>query len=356
MTNTYIEQSKELSVKEIILGIKKYVIEIIKNWLIVVIVTIFISGYMSYKALVSPVTYRADLTFMVNEDEGGLGAGSAAVGILGSLGIGSTEYNLDKILQLSRSFRIISDAFFVKANINGVEDFYANHLIRCQFKEGSSDYNFKFTHSDINKFSIAELSMLKRLFQMVSGGEDNASTGLLITSYEKLSGIMKMSLTTKDENVSIFFLRTVYERLGDFYVKKSIEKQKFTYEVILSKADSLKQLLGNRESARANFDDRNRGLISETSKVPAQRLTRDLGMLSIMYNEAIRNAEVADFAIKSKIPFVQSIDIPISPLKPKKASIFKNIFIGFIIGFLLSSSFIIIKKIIKDALNENENI
>ena len=353
MTDTQIEPSKELSIKDIILGFKKYFTEIIKNWIIVFLVTIPLVSYKLYKATQTPNTFKANLTFMVNEDEGGLGAGSGAVGILGSLGIGATEYNLDKILHLSKSFRIITDALFVKATVNGLEDFYANHLIRSQFKEGSPEYNFSFKHSDISKLNTSELQMLKSLYQMISGAEDSGSATLLVVSYEKLSGIMKMSLTLKNEELAISFLCTIYQRLGEFYVNKSIEKQKFTYEVILGKADSLKKQLSYRESARATFDDRNRGMFMETSMLPAQRMTRDMGMLSVMYSEAVKNAEVADFAIKSKIPFIQSIDIPIRPLKVQKVSYFFSAFLAIVIGLVISVGFIISRKIILDALSEN---
>lgn len=345
----YIEQSKELNIKDTILLIRKYSNELIKSWKLVLLVTLPFLFYMLYKAYKQPVTYKSTLTFMVNEDEGGLGAGSVASGILGSLGIGATEYNLDKILQLSKSFRIISESLFIKETIDGVDDLLANHFIRIQFNNIPQDRDFRFTHSDISKFNAKELNMLKRLYHSLSGSDDGAP-GILNNSYEKLSGIMKMTLVTQSEELSIKFIRVIFERLGDFYVKKSIEKQKFTYEVILDKADSLKNLLKNKEISRANFDDRNRGLISETSKVPAIRLSRDLGMLNIMYNEAIKNAEVADFAIKSRVPFVQSIDIPLPPLKPIKPSFVKNITIGLSIGIIISIILVVIRKIIRDAI------
>jgi uncharacterized protein involved in exopolysaccharide biosynthesis len=73
-------------------------------------------------------------------------------------------------------------------------------------------------------------------------------------------------------------------------------------------------------------------------------------MLAIMYSEAIKNAEVADFAMKSKVPFVQSIDIPFSPLTPTRPSLLLNLVIGTSIGLFISIIFISIRKLLRDSL------
>lgn len=352
-------QEEEITVKDLILALKKYLLEIIKNWKWLLVFMLPIMGYMGYKAYSTPITYKATLTFMVNEDEGGLGAASAAAGILGSLGLsGGNDYNLDKILELAKSFRIISESILRKSTIDGKEDYYANHIIRIQNlqKEWMKDKdlnNFSgFSHSDITKFTLVELKALKSIYTKMVGSEENKGATLFATNQDKLSGIMSLTMTSRNEELSINLIKEIYDNLGTFYVLKSIEKQKFTYEVIISKADSLKRLLTGKEVSRARFDDQNRGLISEQSKVPAQRLSRDLSMLNIMYSESIKNAEVADFAIKSKVPFVQSIDIPIRPLKPIKVSLLKQLIIAAMGGFILGTVFIIGRRIILDSFNE----
>jgi hypothetical protein len=319
---------------------------------------LIVTSYMMYDAFSTITLYSSNLTFMVNEDEGGLGAGGVAAGILGSLGIGGEQtYNLDKILELARSNRIISESLLEKTEIDGKMDYYANHLINY-FQMPQKDWKkdtmlnkgFQFTRSDLRIFNRKELSALKSLHMKLVGGNRNG--GILTTSYSKASSIMQMNLVSPNEELSIKLLINIFDKLGKFYVTKTIEKQKYTYEVIINKADSIKNLLNGREYSKANFEDSNRGLISEVSKIPTHRLGRDVGMLSIMYNEAIKNAEVADFTIKSRVPFVQLIDEPFPPLKPIKPSKITNLLMGLIIGIIIGSMLIILRKIYNDALKK----
>jgi hypothetical protein len=352
---------QEITLQEIISKFVEYVKEVSRNWKKVLLLTIVFSAYWGYNAYKTPITYIAELTFMVNEDEGGFGGAGAASSILGSLGLGAgQEYNLDKILELSKSSRIINESLLNYGEVDGNKDLFINHFIRVYnlsdgewSKDKCLGNSFRFSQVEFDKLNSCELKALKIIYKKIIG-DNKGAIGLLKAVSNRNSSIMEMQLTTKSEDLSIKFLNEIYLNLGNFYVKKSIEKQKFTYEVIINKADSLKRLLSNKESSKAKFDDSNRGLISEYSRVPSQRLVRDVSMLNIMYAEAIKNAEVADFAIKSKVPFIQSIDIPFAPLTPNKASLISSLIIGSIIGFIIGTLLVVINKVVEKALSKNK--
>ena len=222
-------------------------------------------------------------------------------------------------------------------------------MCNIDWKKDTALHNgFFFKHTKIDSFSRKELSAIKSIYGRIVGTE--LVLPLYSTSSSKQTSIMKLTLNTVSEELCVRFLKTIYDRLNIFYVSKSIEKQKYTYEVVVAKADSIKRLLYGREYAKANYSDTHRGLVMETQQVPTQRLTRDVNMLSIMYAEAIKNAEVADFSLKNKVPFVQAIDIPMFPLKPEKTEKIKSLFIGIAIGMFIGILFIIVRRIIKDSL------
>ena len=102
-----------ITVKEVILQIQEYYREVIKHWLIVLAFVIPLVFFMFYRAYIMPLTYKAELTFMVDEDEGGGGIGGIG-GILGNFGLstGASDYNLNKILFLSRTRKIIQESLF----------------------------------------------------------------------------------------------------------------------------------------------------------------------------------------------------------------------------------------------------
>ena len=352
--NNQNQQEDEITLKDLIAKIKEYSAEVIKNWKILLLFIVPVTAFMLYKALTTPITYTSTLTFMVNENEGGMGAGAAA-GILGMLGGSGEKNNLDKILELSKSQRILNEALLTKVTINGKNDYYANHIISAydmcntDWKKDTALQNgFFFERTKIDSFSRKELSAIKSIYGKIVGTELVAP--LYSTSSSKQTSIMKLTLNTVSEELCVRFLKTIYDRLNIFYVSKSIEKQKYTYEVVVAKADSIKRLLYGREYAKANYSDTHRGLVMETQQVPTQRLARDVNMLSIMYAEAIKNAEVADFSLKNKVPFVQAIDVPMFPLKPEKTGKIKATVIGIAIGMIIGILFIIIRRIIRDSL------
>ena len=326
------------------------ILQVIKReWIILMLCVLLASTYMWYKASIAPIQYPAVLTFMVNENEGG-GLGAAG-GILGSLGLGGdTGYNLDKIVELARSNRIINQTLLSTAVVNGKKDFLGNHIIDVYNlpntkwrKDKILSQGFHFKTSNIDSFSTIEKKVLKRLHVFILG--QDRSDALLLTSYKRSTTIMQLDFISESEDLTVAFLKELYHNLSEFYVKKAVEKQKFTYDVIIKKADSIKAVLNNREFSRAKFEDTNRGLFMETSKLPAQKYSRDVTMLNIMYSESVKNAEMADFAIKSKIPFVQSIDIPFAPLSAKEVSKFKNIQLGIGIGLVLGLILIYMKHL-----------
>ena len=97
--NTYLEDD-EITLKELILKIQEFYREVLKRWLLVILITLPVMGYMFYKAYKTPNTYPATLTFMVNEDKAGGGLGGLAASF--GLGGGGGEYNLEKILSLQK--------------------------------------------------------------------------------------------------------------------------------------------------------------------------------------------------------------------------------------------------------------
>jgi uncharacterized protein involved in exopolysaccharide biosynthesis len=75
-------------------------------------------------------------------------------------------------------------------------------------------------------------------------------------------------------------------------------------------------------------------------------------MYSLMFAEALKNLEMADFSLKNSLPFIQLIDAPIAPLSSEKTPYTKNLIIGAILGMLIAIGFIVSRKIYRDAINE----
>lgn len=360
----YSSQEDEITLKELILKIKEFWSEIMKYWFLVLLLGAVLGLYMGYKAFKTDVEYKAALTFMVNDDEGGGGMAGLG-GLLGSFGLGGGgggKNNLDKILELSKTRKISQKALFQVVEIGGNKDFLANHIINYKDTIGewgakpfynfwspeSKLKNFRFRGDSIVAFSKIENSGLKAVHGMVVGGESVA--GFVSSGYSEESGIMFLSANTKNQDLSIELCKTLYTQLSEYYITKTIEKQKFTYDIVKAKYDSIQIALRTAQYTLAKFEDRNQNMFTRLDNLEELRLNQEVQKLGIMYGEAAKNIEIANFSLKNKTPFVQEIDIPIAPLTPNKPSLFKALIIGGFLGVFLSVGFIVVRKIYIDTM------
>jgi hypothetical protein len=300
--------------------------------------------------------YSTSLTFMVNEDEGS--SPNSVGSILGQFGLGggTGEYNLEKILALSKSRKIISSAIFQKGELNGKNDFYANHLIniyslnkKWRKSNVSMDGFSLFKNAEIEKFNKQELNALLTIEALLIGAKP-----LFSSDYNKRSSIMTMSLTTTNSELTVKLLTDWFKQLSLFYIEKAVEKQKNTHDLLVNKVDSIRGLLSGMEYKTVNFETTHRNLIDPRLAVPLVRYNRDKTILNLVYGEAIKNAEIADFALKSKTPFIQPIDLPIEPLISSKRGLIKNVLRGIFIGMALSSIYFILKRWYKINIDNND--
>lgn len=351
-------QDDEITLKELILKVKEYYAEVKRKWWVLVLFCIPFLSWQLYKAFTTPITYKASLTFMVDDEKaagmGGIGA------ILGNFGLGDSKSNLDKVLALSKSMHIISNALFEKSKIDGKVDYLANHLILCENLHQTIWSNapnsnkpiflqeFIFSNDSISSFSRQENAALKSLYEYLIGGEK--SKGVFSSEFDKKSGILTLTVFTQSEELTIELLKVIYDKLGSYFISSSIERGQITHKILQEKADSIKSLLNGTEYQAARFKDMNNMLLRNTDQLPLERHARNKALYSLMYAEAIKNLELADFSLKSNTPFIQLLDEPIPPIEGIKHSKLKAIAIGLIVGLLIGTVFITALYIYKNTI------
>jgi uncharacterized protein involved in exopolysaccharide biosynthesis len=344
----------DISLKELIFKIKEYADEVKNNWKVVIVFIALSLLFFFFKHFTTPNLYNASLTFMVNENEGGGGLAGAS-SILNTLGFnGQAEDNLDRILALSKSMRIIEEVLLTKTVVDGDTDFIGNIIIKKydydnkNWNKSKSLKGFRFKHTNVDSFSIIEKKALRAVYEKVVGSSNVPA--LMSNGQSRQTAIMTINITTISDELSVSLCKTVFEKLSSFYIEKAVEREKETYNLVKTKADSIKRLLIGADYASAKFEDSNRGLLMETVKVPTKQLSRDVGRLTIMYGEAVKNLELSDFALKNKTPYVQTIDIPFSPLSPSESSWKKVLIISLGVGTILSVLFLISRKLLREVL------
>ena len=354
-------QEEEISLKDVILTIKNYLLELVRRWPIYVLLIAIACGFLGAKAFFSKTLYPDSITFMIND---GASAADAKSSLLGSLFLSGKGSNSQaKVLELFRTKTILYKALFKSTEFKSKTDFVANHLLdELNFEDLTAPYNyawaekikkegnFRFTHDSIPAFVGIEKAMIKILYEYFTGNLNVGVPGILSTNVDEDSGIMTINLSTENEDLTISLLEILYEELSAFYIDKAIEKEKKTYKLLEERNDSIKIELSSAEYLLADFNDSNRNLVTLKGYLKKIRLERQARILSTMYNETIRQMEESNFAVKNATPYVQIIDFPSKPISPKKDSLFKALIIGFLIGFFLSTVYIIMAKLFRDVM------
>ncbi len=357
-------QDDEITLKELILKIREFWKELWQNWWIIGLISVPFVLYMGYKAYTSEVTYPANLTFMVNKEDGS--SLSAFSGILGTFGLGGGSkggYNLDKMLQLLKSRKITEEVLFSEAEIDGRVDLIANHIITNQdtlqkwyrkpsFRNRKPDKlkDFVFKSDSLSFKDPLENAAVKRLLGKILGNEN--IQGFLSSSYNEDSGILSLKAESEHERLSILLANTYFEKLSEYYINQAIEQQQNTYDLVKHKNDSIYSALSSSEYNLARLIETSRNVFSETEQLKKKRLEREVQKFSLMYAESSKNLELADFTLKSRTPVVQLIDAPISPIKPNKESLLKSLVIGGFLGVFLGALFIVARKIYRDTMSK----
>lgn len=339
------EESKGMSLKEILAAAKEYWLEIRRNRRLIAYITAGITALMLVLAYTSKPTYTATLTFMV--DDGSDGSSSATT-LLSAFGLGKpATQNLDKIVALSKSRKIITDALFTKDTINGQVDFYANHFIReYNFqKEKWADKpalkNFFFTSGDETKFDRNANAALLTIYNMLIGGKE---PGIFTPSYVNASGILSLQIVCTNEALAQGFIKVLFQNLSEYYILSNIEKEQATYDLVKMQTDSLRRVVRSKAYGAARFTDQNTGLLFSYNQMPGTEMAQEGQFAAEVYAKTLANLALADYALKDNRPYVMPLDYPIVPLPSTRSSLVLNLVIGLVLGGILGAGFVAGRK------------
>jgi hypothetical protein len=345
-----IQDGDEITLKELILKIKEYASEIMKRWYVPAFFALLLSAFMLYQAFTTKPIYQADLTYMVNEaDKSGVGGLGSLLGAFGAGTVGKSSP--DMINELARSERIMNTSLFAKFNIDGVNDYFANHFIKIyelhkKWEKDTTGLNgFIFNRGNFEDFTRLENKALNSIHSLLIG-----KTGKFSPSFDKKSGIMKMTFESPNEDLSIHFTRTVFTDLGDFYVNSTTERERTNYQTLKSQKDSVFALMKNKGEDAAKFNDYQRGLLFETDKFKGQMMRQESQVSGAVYTELMKQFAVADYAVRNNTPFISAIDLPKEPLDPTKKSKKMAVLIGVFGGVFIGSLLIVFRRIYLNAM------
>lgn len=341
-------QSGDITLKELILKVREYFMEVLKYWWLIGLMCFITTSYFLYNHYKHVPLYNAELRFIV-EGQGGSGGGLTS--LLGSFGIkkgGKT--NPYKILEVGKSSKLFKTIIFSKFSGDTT---IANQLMKeydliNKWSEQSVKYeNFHFENDSMNR--AIEKRVFKKLKRIVWGSPQNEA--LLKYYLDEEKGIYSIKSETVDEELSIALTNTFYNSIKQFFEDEVFENQKRSAEILSRKADSLKTVRTNKVYELARFEDRNHNILNRENMSRKTILMHEIQALALAYSELKKNHEMSDINLKNWQPFFIEIDRPFAPLPISGSSLIRNLVYGVLVGLFFGVLIIVFRKIYKEVMS-----
>ncbi len=360
LTETYADQvpnaqNDEISLRELILKIREWWKYLLSKW-IIVLTTGIIGGVLGLTyALIKKPVYTAETTFVLEEGESGGGLGQYA-GIASIIGVdlgggGGGIFKGDNILELYKSRRMIQETLLAKDTFNGKKQSLIDRYIEFnKLREGwevkPSLKNIDF--GNVDKFTREQDSIVGKLVETINGGVLNVSKP------DKKLSIIVVSVKSEDELFAKSFANNIVSKVNSFYINTKTKKSAENLAVLQSQADSVRKVLNSSIGGVAAAVDANPNLnpAFQTLRVGSQRRQIDVQANGAIYQEIVKNLEMAKIGLRNDKPLIQVIDQPVFPLKKDKLGKAKGVVLGgIILGFLTCLS-LIIKRVFSQLIAE----
>jgi hypothetical protein len=169
---------------------------------------------------------------------------------------------------------------------------------------------------------------------------------LAVVKPDKKLGFFKMTVITKEENLSKLISEKILKIATDFYIETKVGRLRNNVARLEKRTDSIYVLLNYKtQSTRqdallllnGNFSNVNEAINSEISQ-------RDKGMLTSIYGQLVTNLETSKASLIQETPTVQIVDSPVFPLEKSETKWYMGLLIGLFISFFSSILYFLLFK------------
>jgi hypothetical protein len=297
--------------------------------------------------------YTAETTFVLEEGESGGSLGQYA-GLASMVGIdlggsGGGIFKGDNILELYKSRKMIQETLLSEGIFDGknqklIDRYLSFSGFRAQWENKPLLAKINFEQNP-SKFTRLQDSVINFVVESINKDYLNVS------KIDKKLSIISVKVNAKDEAFAKAFTQNIVKKVNQFYIDTKTKKSSENLAVLQHQADSVKNELNQSISGVASAIDANPNSnpAFQRLRVGSQRKQVDVQASIAIYEEIVKNLELAKITFRKEKPLIQVIDEPVYPLKNDKLGKAKGIILGGIIFGFLWIAFLMFRK----ALNGN---
>jgi uncharacterized protein involved in exopolysaccharide biosynthesis len=339
MSNT-----EEATLKDVILSIRDYTRELKKKFILIstVLIISIISGLV-YSSIQKD-KFEAVLSFIVEGQSEGPNLSSIS-GMASQFGLdlggsSTSSFSQQNVIELLKSRKVIESTLSKSCIVNNEEDILLNHYISINnmIEDGENISFFSSSKDSITNIIWKEIIEFK-----------------IDLSYQNdEANILNLTYTSTNSEFAKNFTELLVEEISQMYSHYQTEKTRNSLKNLELRSDSIFRELKNSERNFARVKDRNLRVINASGRLDEIQYMREVQVLNAIYLELIKNTELVKMNLLNETPIIQLIDVPVLPLEySNRSSKLFWVFSFSFLGLFLVSSLIILRKLIRDTLEED---
>ena len=337
----------KISLSFLVTGLKDWISFLIakKNYIVLVSLSILFFT-ISHNYILNPVHY-ARTTFVLDNDStssmGDLSSLASLAGINASSFIdASSLFQIDNIQELYRSNAMIKKTLLSKSKIDKKNVLIIERFIKAENLEKKwSSVGFNIKNLSSNNSSRVQDSLIKDLVKLIK------KEYLLVDKPSRKTTILEIGFDHKDEVLAKIFNENLVKIVNEFYQKTKTLKTGSNLNILQRQSDSVKIVLDSSIMILAETDQNipNPNPLSKVNLVPYQKAMIDVQVNSAIYQELLKQLELAKVTHRNNMPLIQVIDKPSYPLENSRLTFFECMSFGIFIGLIISISILSLNKL-----------
>lgn len=330
--------TNQFTLAEVIQNLRQWLAFFISQWKVLLIAGILgLAGGALISVLKKPV-FHAETSFVLEEGDGsGLGQMSglaSLVGVnLGSLGSTSGLFQGDNIMELYRSDRMIGESLLSPFS---EEKLLIDRFVEFEKLDEKWASKVDFSALDFSKardqFSVTHDSVVQEISKLIRERQ------LSVAKPDRKLSIIQVSISSKDEAFAKVFNETLVNKVNTFYFETKTKKTGENLSILQTQADSVRAILDENIGAYASAQDRvpNANPLLTSGTVESRKRQIDVQATAAVYQEIVKNLEIAKVNHRNNSPLIQIIDSPRFPLKRTEIRLVKGMVYGGVIAGLMT--------------------
>lgn len=350
----------EISLKELMLKVGEWWKYLGSRWVIIFIVGLLGGGIGLSYAWLSKPSYKAVVTFALEDDKGSGGGLSGALGLASSLGIdlgtsAGGAFSGANLIELMKSRKMVQKALLSTIEIGDTKMTLGDQLLEMSKMKSKlvekgiwKGTQFYTVNAETNQLNLQQDSVMQILHEKVTG-----SGGLLtVAQKDKKISIISVEVNSNDELFSKAFAETIVKEVSDFYIETKSKKAKTNVAILQKQADSIRNELNQAITGVAVSSDNTYNLnpALNVNRVPSTKKQVDVQANTAILTQLVTNLELAKVTLMRETPLIQLIDRPTLPLKKEKPGKLKFLILGGLLAGFLAIVFLIIQRIGKQIM------